>query len=99
MVCATKPALVMVIGWVSEGTARAQGVKHVWPWMVRTSAPGGSDSKRSVCNWGPDDELEDTQSGIDGIQSGMPLHPASARPITAAAAATNATRDIALSVP
>jgi hypothetical protein len=95
----------MVIGWFSDGTASAQGVKQVWPWMVRTSAPGGSDSKRSVCSCGPD-ELEENQSGMDGmdgdgIQSGMAEHPASPTPITTAVAAatTSPTRDMTLSVP
>src|SRR5579859_912089 len=101
MVWATKPTLVIVIGWFSEGTASAQGVKQVWPWIVRTSAPGGSDSKRSVCSCGAD-ELDENKSGIegDGIQSGMLEHPASATPITAAVAATTSpTRDMTLSVP
>src|SRR5579859_3174210 len=102
MVWATKPTLVIVIGWFSEGTASAQGVKQVWPWMVRTSAPGGSDSKRSVCSVGPD-ELDENQSGMEGegIQSGMAEHPASPMPITAAvvAATTSPTRDMTLSVP
>jgi len=60
---------------------------------VRTSAPGGSDSKRSDCICGPDG-WEDIHSGI------APEHPPSAMPITAAAAATmSLTRDMTLSVP
>src|ERR1051326_228652 len=102
MVWATKPTLVMVIGWFSDGTASAQGVKQVWPWMVRTSAPGGSDSKRSVCSCGPD-ELEENQSGMDGdgIQSGMAEHPASPPPTrpAVAAATTSPTRNMPLPAP
>jgi hypothetical protein len=99
MVCGTKPSLLMVTAWGCTATAMAQGVKQVWPCMVRASAPGGSDSNRkgSVC--GPDGD-DDSQSGMDGdIQSGIPEQPASATPKTAATATTSPTRDMTLSVP
>src|SRR5215469_5691230 len=38
----------MVTGCSWDGTVSSQGVLHVWPWVVRTSAPGGSDSNFNV---------------------------------------------------
>ncbi|MGO9846558.1 MAG: hypothetical protein ACLPKT_08150 [Methylocella sp.] len=84
----------MSTDWLSDGTAREQGVRHVWPCAVRTLAPGGSDSNCKVCNGGGDG-FDVNQSGME---NGEPEHPASATPITAAK--TGRTRDIEpLSIP
>jgi hypothetical protein len=99
MVCGMYPILATVTACGSEGTASAQGVRHVWPCVVRTSAPGGSDSKRKDCicaEGGVDDIQPGIQSGIAGIEE----QPASATPMTAAVAATTSlTPDMTLSVP
>jgi hypothetical protein len=47
-VCGIKPFRLIVTGCSCDGTVSAQGVMQVWPWIVRTSAPGGSDSKFSA---------------------------------------------------
>ena len=72
---------------------------HVWPCTVRTSAPGGSVAKLRFCSAGLDDD-DDIQSGMDGIQSGIPLEQLPSRTlITAVAAATtNPARDMTPSV-
>ena len=94
------PILVMVTACVSDAMSREHGVKQVWPCVVRTSAPGGVDSKRT--GWiGGVEGVDDSQLGIDGvIQSGIAEQPASATlATTAVAATTSPTRDISLSVP
>jgi hypothetical protein len=101
MVCGMKPILVIVTSCVCDGTSMLHGVRQVWPCAVRTSAPGGLDSKRKVCVAGVEG-WDERKPGIDGvgIQSGIAEHPASAAPITAAVAATTSpTRDMSLSVP
>jgi len=99
----TKPILVIVTVWGSDGTGIAHGVRQVWPCPVRTSAPGGSDTNCKGCDC--EDGFDDNQSGA---QSGIAEQPASARPaitvvITSLArkkvARESLTRDMALSVP
>jgi hypothetical protein len=51
----------MVTGCSCGGTVKAQGVMQVWPWVVRITAPGGSDSKFNACSCS-NDELDDNQS-------------------------------------
>jgi hypothetical protein len=103
MVCGTKPILVIVTVWGSDGTGMAHGVRQVWPCAVRTSAPGGSDTNCNGCD--VEDGFDDSQSGA---QSGMAEQPASARLaitvlmislIRARLAPESLTRDMALSVP
>jgi hypothetical protein len=96
VVCGTKPFLVNDTDWISDGTVSSQGVLHVRPCAVRTSAPGGSDSNRKDCIGAPDDfddiQLGVIQPGIDGITL---AHPESAKAITATVvAATNSNRDM-----
>ena len=54
------------------GTVSSQGVRQLWPSVVRASAPGGSDSIRSVSAAGAD--LKNSRLGIDIAQ------PATVRP-------------------
>src|SRR5262249_8596559 len=48
----------MVTGCSWDGTGSSQGVLHVCPWVVRTSAPGGSDSNFNVWSFS-DEEFDD----------------------------------------
>ena len=54
------------------GTVSSQGVRQLWPSVVRASAPGGSDSIRNVSLAGAD--LKNSRLGIDIAQ------PATVRP-------------------
>jgi hypothetical protein len=63
---------------------------QVWPWVVRITAPGGSDSKFNAWSCS-DDELDDIQSGA---QSGTEEHPVSETPTTAATTQATPTRDM-----
>jgi len=97
-VCDAKPFLAIDTGCISDETMSSQGVLHVRPCAVRTSAPGGSDSNRRDCIEGADDfddiQLGVIQPGTDGITL---AHPASAKAVTAAAAAaTNSNRGVIL---
>ncbi len=85
-VCGMYPSRLIVTGCSWDGTLSAQGVMQVWPWIVRTWAPGGSDSKFSAWSCS-DDELDDIQSGIEE-------QPASAIPSVEAAAMTSPMRDM-----
>jgi hypothetical protein len=38
----------MITGCSCDGTVNSQGVLHVWPWAVWTSALNGSDSNFNV---------------------------------------------------
>src|SRR5215471_15061746 len=78
----------MVTGCSCGGTVRAQGVMHVWPWVVRISAPGGSDSKFNA--WSCSDEEVDDSAAEQ---------PVSDPPATAATATASATRDMTLLPP
>lgn len=99
MVCGMKPILVRVTAWGSEGTPTAQGVRQVWPLVVRTSAPAGSDSKRNDCICAPAG-FDCIQSGVQSGIAGIAEQPASATPMTATAAATATLMpDMALSIP
>src|SRR5262249_14610997 len=60
-----------------DGTVSSHGVRQLWPWEVRASAPGGSDSTRKTSVAAPG--LNMSRLGID-IE-----HAASARPHAATA--------------
>ena len=49
----------MVTGCSCDGTVSSQGVMQVWPWVVRISAPGGSDSKFNAWSCS-DEEFDDS---------------------------------------
>jgi hypothetical protein len=72
-VCGKNPGIEKVTDWLVSGNARAHGVRQTWPCAVRASAPGGSDSNRSVCIGGGGG-LMVSQSGSD---DGELVHPAS----------------------
>src|SRR5215472_11137350 len=73
----------MVTGCSWDGTVSSQGVLHVWPWVVRTSAPGGSDSNFNVWSFS-DEEFDDWAEE----------QPASETPTAAATTTESAMRDM-----
>jgi hypothetical protein len=72
----------MATAWTCGGTVRVQGVVQVWSWVVRISAPGGSDSKFNA------------RSCSDDEPDNMEVQPVSGTPTTAAIAAMSPIRDI-----
>src|SRR5215472_8094357 len=78
----------MVTGCSCDGTVSSQGVLHVWPWVVRTSAPCGSDSNFNV--WSCSDEEFD-----DSAEE----QPASETPTAAATTTESAMRDMTSLLP
>src|SRR5262249_29158731 len=78
----------MVTGCSCDGTASSQGVLHVWPWVVRISAPSGSDSNFNV--WSCSDEEFD-----DSAEE----QPVSETPTTAATTTESTTRDMTSLLP
>src|SRR5262252_2102247 len=78
----------MVTGCSCDGTLSSQGVLHVWPWVVRTSAPCGSDSNFNV--WSCSDEEFD-----DSAEE----QPASETPTAAATTTESAMRDMTSLLP
>src|SRR5215469_1747923 len=73
----------MVTGCSCDGTVSSQGVLHVWPWGVRTSAPSGSDSNFNVWSFS-DEEFDDSAEE----------QPVSETPTTAATTTESAMRDM-----
>ena len=49
----------MVTDCSCDGTVSSQGVMHVWPWAVWTSAPSGSDSNFNAWSCS-DEEFDDS---------------------------------------
>src|SRR5215469_2838670 len=78
----------MVTGCSCDGTVSSQGVLHVSPWVVRTSAPIGSDSNFNA--WSCSDEEFDESAEEQ---------PVSEIPATAATTTVSATRDITCLLP
>src|SRR5262249_39059840 len=78
----------MVTGCSCDGTVSSQGVLHVWPWVVRTSAPSGSDSNFNV--WSCSDEEFD-----DSAEE----QPVSETPTAAATTTESAMRDMTSLLP
>jgi hypothetical protein len=70
------------------GTDSSQGVVHVWPLLVRISAPGGSDSNFNA--WSCSDEEFD-----DSAEE----QPVSETPATAATTTESTTRDMTSLLP
>src|SRR5215469_2395796 len=73
----------MITGCSCDGTVSSQGVLHVWPWVVRTSAPSGSVSTFNA--WSCSDEEFD-----DSAEE----QPVSETPTTAATTTESTTRDM-----
>src|SRR5215469_18054131 len=78
----------MVTGCSWDGTVSSQGVLHVWPWVVRTSAPGGSDSNFNFWSCS-DEEFDDCAEE----------QPASKTPTAAATTTESAMRDMTSLLP
>src|SRR5215472_6757112 len=78
----------MVTGCSCDDTFSSQGVLHVWPWVVRTSAPCGSDSNFNV--WSCSDEEFD-----DSAEE----QPVSETPTAAATTTESAMRDMTSLLP
>ena len=78
----------MVTGCSCDGTFSSQGVLHVWPWVVRTSAPGGSDSNFNVWSCS-DEEFDDCAEE----------QPVSETPTAAATTTESAMRDMTSLLP
>jgi hypothetical protein len=78
----------MVTGCSWDGTVSSQGVLHVWPWVVRTSAPGGSDSNFNVWSFS-DEEFDDCAEE----------QPVSETPTAAATTTESAMRDMTSLLP
>src|SRR5262249_1353809 len=75
-------------GCSCDDTFSSQGVLHVWPWVVRTSAPCGSDSNFNV--WSCSDEEFD-----DSAEE----QPVSETPTAAATTTESAMRDMTSLLP
>src|SRR6516164_2493363 len=78
----------MVTGCSSDGTVSSQGVLHVWPRVVRISAPSGSDSNFNA--WSCSDEEFD-----DSAEE----QPVSETPTTAATTMESTTCDMTSLLP
>src|SRR5215831_4998009 len=78
----------MVTGCSWDGTVSSQGVLHVWPWVVRTSAPGGSDSNFNIWSCS-DEEFDDCAEE----------QPVSETPTAAATTTESAMRDMTSLLP